>query len=127
MTLKDDLAASTPGPWGTILLDTDLHLEKAAGRSIIRRNYFFGHAVVQPYDRGKRPAICLVPMADADHMADARLIARAPDMAAALIEAEEALDALTKQVSFLAIKHPQQNDQRQAARAALTRIREVMG
>lgn len=77
MTLKDDLAASTPGPW-RITNGALLRVVKATARPVVL-------AGIHRFGRYGGNAAAGAPEANA------RLIARAPDMAAALIEAEAAL------------------------------------
>lgn len=77
-------AGITPGPWGHSLLDTDLHLEKKAKRSLFRGGYF-GYAVWNMTDKLSKPVIAMLPMCDVDHQADALAIAAVPDMLATII------------------------------------------
>lgn len=75
MTLKDDLAASTPGPWVYEKADGSIVWGSPDVLTVARF-----HCGRNDHGNDARPS-----------MANARLIARAPDMAAALIEAEAAL------------------------------------
>lgn len=85
MTLKDDLAASTPGPWVYEKADGSIVWGSPDVLTVARF-----HCGRNDHGNDARPS-----------MANARLIARAPDMAAEVLdlraklaEAEKALDAV---------------------------------
>ena len=97
------LASITPGPWKFMLLDTDLHLEKKARRSIFRGGYF-GYAVMDDvHGRKSRPVIALLPMCDADHRDDARAIAALPDALATVVAQAARIEALEAEKAELRI------------------------
>lgn len=116
MGLKDDLEKATPGPWAYEKADGSLVWGSPDVLTVARF-----HCGRNDHGNDARPS-----------KANARLISRAPDMAAALIEAEAALAETTDLVAALTSStiriRGQYVDVREAhvrACAALTRIREV--
>lgn len=109
MSLKDLLAAATPGPW-----TVSHHVNKE-------------HPWIEPAEGYGEPYMSVSGLCSAE---TAALIARAPDMAAALIEAEKALakivDAAFYDNGDVTYDCNAMSMAYFAARAALAEIREVM-
>lgn len=106
MSLKDILAASTPGPWAVCLTDDTV---------VIGPDRLEVAAIDGDYNRPETWPIM---------EANAALIALAPDMAAALIEAEKALERLACLGNG---DRPGNSDGNVIAQAALATIRKVTG
>lgn len=89
------LEGTTPGPWHTALLDSDLH-DIPRHRAVIKARKYFGRCVAQT----SGPTIALMPWCDADHDADALFVAAARDLvpmlANRLYEVAKERDAIEK-------------------------------
>lgn len=125
MGLKDDLAAATPGPW-SVHRDA-AHFDTASD--------VFGGAEARGRGVSRQMMVSVGGFSGVpEQEANARVIAHAPDMAAALIEAEAALQITRDRLdianhdSFDGVWSDDDFEvETREADAALARIREVMG